>query len=386
MPKKYIKAGVPAGDLYDVVNALTGAQEDGSQGDATLGPNGEIAIDKDGNITMNPPDGSVHATVDNAIKLNNQPASYYAKATDAFATYTHSFSGGVHNLTGSGDNIKFISVADYNGEPIKINGTTCTARTISGDAIWAGFFKRDNMVTCFKKGTILNFNGGGLASSEVAKLTPENIKTGVNIVANGKTISGNFTADGNVAANEILNGKVAYSRGQRIVGQIPSKGGESFRPTTYDQTINAGQYLSGNQIIQGDWNLRSENIKSGATIFGVRGNYDVSQAGYFASTPLRSGGTFNDFIEVNTTFNKCRAMAKVDAPYYYATVRITVWGWNGNSWVEIFKQEDYVGTTTNDYARASVNQEFYGYSRYRLNIYTDKDTFNTSGFGCLQGY
>ena len=278
MPKKYIKAGVPAGDLYDVVNALTGAQEDGSQGDATLGPNGEIAIDKDGNITMNPPDGSVHATVDNAIKLNNQPASYYAKATDAFATYTHSFSGGIHNLTGTGDNIKFISVADYNGEPIRVNGTTCTARTIGGDNIWAGFFKRDNMVTCFKKGTILNFNGGGLASSEIAKLTPANIKTGVSIKANGKTITGTFTADGTVAANQMLSGKIAYSKGQKIVGTIPSKASQSYRPTTSNQTINAGYYLSGAQTIQGDANLKSENIKSGVTIFGVRGNLDSNKA------------------------------------------------------------------------------------------------------------
>lgn len=278
MPKKYIKAGVPAGDLYDVVNALTGVQEDGSQGDATLGPNGEIAIDKDGNITMNPPNGSVHATVDNAIKLNNQPASYYAKTTDAFATYTHSFSSGVHNLTGTGDNIKFISVADYNGEPIKVNGTTCTARTIGGDNIWAGFFKRDNMVTCFKKGTILNFNGGGLASSEIAKLTPQNIKTGVSITANGKTVTGNFTADGTVAANQMLSGKIAYSKGQKIVGTIPSKASQSYRPTTSNQTINAGYYLSGAQTIQGDANLKSENIKSGVTIFGVRGNLDSNKA------------------------------------------------------------------------------------------------------------
>lgn len=386
MPKKYIKAGVPAGDLYDIVNSLTGVQEDGSQGDVTYGPNGEIVIDKDGDITMNPADGSVHATIDNSNKLNNQPASYYAKATDAFSTYTHSFSGGVHNLTGSGDNIKFISVADYNGEPIKINGTTCTARTISGDAIWAGFFKRDNMVTCFKKGTILNFNGGGLASSEVAKLTPENIKTGVNIVANGKTISGNFTADGNVAANEILNGKVAYSRGQRIVGQIPSKGGESFRPTTYDQTISAGQYLSGNQIIQGDWNLRPENIKSGATIFGVRGNYDP-KTDYFNTTGILTGTAINFQIQVAAPSLQCRAFGRVDAPQYYATSRIVVYGSNdGVFWIELYRSEEYVSTEPNNWARASVNQMFSGYSRYRMDLFTDKNTFNVIGMGMLQGF
>lgn len=386
MPKKYIKAGVPAGDLYDVVNALTGAQEDGSQGDVALGPNGEITIDKDGNITMNPPDGSVHATVDNSNKLNNQPASYYAKATDAFSTYTHSFSDGVHNLTGSGDNIKFISVADYNGEPIKINGTTCTARTIGGDAIWAGYFKRDNVVTCFKKGTILNFNGGGLAGSVAAKLTPENIKTGISITANGKTVTGTFTADGNAAANEILNGKIGYANGQRIVGQIPSKSGQTYRPTTHDQTINAGQYLSGNQIIQGDGNLVPANIKSGATIFGVRGNYDPKQD-YFSTTGILTRGPINTQIQVTAPSLQCRALGRVDAPYYYATSRIAVYGSNdGASWAELYKSEEYVGTDSNNWARASVNQIFSGYSRYRMDLFTDKDTFNVIGVGMLQGF
>lgn len=386
MPRKYIKAGVPAGDLYDVVNALTGVQEDGSQGDVTLGPNGEIAIDKDGNITMNPPDGSVHTTVDNSNKLNNQPASYYAKATDAFSIYTHSFSGGFHNLTGSGDNIKFISVADYNGEPIKINGTTCTARTIGGDTIWAGYFKRDNVVTCFKKGTILNFNGGGLAGSVAAKLTPENIKTGISITANGKTVTGNFTADGNVAANEILNGKIGYANGQRIVGQIPSKSGQTYRPTTNDQTINAGQYLSGNQIIQGDGNLVPANIKSGATIFGVRGNYDPKQD-YFNTTGILTGGPINAQIQVAAPSLQCRALGRVDAPYYYANSRIVVYGSNdGASWAELYKSEEYVGTDSNNWARASVNQIFSGYSRYRMDLFTDKDTFNVIGMGMLQGF
>lgn len=386
MPKKYIKAGVPAGDLYDVVNALTGAQEDGSQGDVTLGPNGEIVIDKNGNITMNPEDGSVHTTVDNSNKLNNQPASYYAKTTDAFSTYTHSFSGGFHNLTGTGNNIKFISVADYNGEEIRVNGSPCYCKLINGDFIWPGFFKRDNVVTCFRKGNVLNFNGGGLAKSEVNKLTPENIKTGINITINGKIVNGKFTSDGNVTANEMLNEKIGYANGQRIVGQIPSKSGQTYRPTTYDQTINAGQYLSGNQIIQGDINLKSENIKTGATIFGVRGNYDPKQD-YFNTTGILTGTPIDSQIQVAAPSQQCRAFGRVDAPYYYTTARIIISGSNdGVIWTELYRSEEYVGSETNNWARASVNQVFSGYNRYKMELFTDKNTYNTIGMGMLQGF
>ena len=47
-------------------------------------------------------------------------------------------------------------------------------------------------------------------------------------------------------------------------------------PGTADQTIAAGQYLSGAQTIKGDANLVAGNIKSGVSIFGVAGTYEGS--------------------------------------------------------------------------------------------------------------
>ena len=54
----------------------------------------------------------------------------------------------------------------------------------------------------------------------------------------------------------------------------PTKGAETFTPKTYNQTISSGRWLTGTQTIKGDANLVAANIKSGVSIFGVRGTLE----------------------------------------------------------------------------------------------------------------
>lgn len=54
---------------------------------------------------------------------------------------------------------------------------------------------------------------------------------------------------------------------------------KTWTPTTSNQSIPAGTYLSGTQTIKGDSNLVASNIKSGVTIFGVTGNFVGSTEG-----------------------------------------------------------------------------------------------------------
>ena len=54
---------------------------------------------------------------------------------------------------------------------------------------------------------------------------------------------------------------------------VTQKSAASFTPTTFNQTIAAGQYLSGVQTIAGDSDLVSVNIKSGVSIFNVSGTF-----------------------------------------------------------------------------------------------------------------
>lgn len=71
---------------------------------------------------------------------------------------------------------------------------------------------------------------------------------------------------------KMLSGNTAYANGVKYTGSISSKSAQTYTPTTSDQTISAGQYLSGAQTIKGDANLSSVNIKSGISIFGVEGS------------------------------------------------------------------------------------------------------------------
>jgi hypothetical protein len=83
------------------------------------------------------------------------------------------------------------------------------------------------------------------------------------------------TADGTAQAGDLLQGETAYAGGALVTGTIPTKAAQTYTPGTTQQTIAAGQYLGGAQVIAGDTNLRGANIISGTSIFGVVGTLTV---------------------------------------------------------------------------------------------------------------
>ena len=94
-----------------------------------------------------------------------------------------------------------------------------------------------------------------------------------------------YKTGGSVQANQMLAGVTGYSKGVLVTGTIPSRGTVTYTPGTTNQTIGAGQYLSGAQTIIGDPDLVAGNIRSGVNIFGVNGTY-TSDANANASTIL----------------------------------------------------------------------------------------------------
>ena len=84
--------------------------------------------------------------------------------------------------------------------------------------------------------------------------------------------TGTDTSDATMTSGgQMLSGVTAYSQGTKYTGTITSKSAQTYTPGTTDQTIAAGQYLSGAQTISGDADLVSGNIKDGVNIFGVTG-------------------------------------------------------------------------------------------------------------------
>lgn len=69
---------------------------------------------------------------------------------------------------------------------------------------------------------------------------------------------------------------------------VPTKGAETYTPTTADQTIPSGRWLAGNQTIKGDANLLPANIKKNVSIFSVVGTYEGGGGGSSSYTQLAS--------------------------------------------------------------------------------------------------
>ena len=96
------------------------------------------------------------------------------------------------------------------------------------------------------------------------------------------------TSDANAVAGDILSGKTGYVNGVKVSGNIQSKAAATYTPTTSDQTINAGQYLSGAQTVKGDANLVGSNILSGVSIFNVPGSLTLPTISQDATTKVLS--------------------------------------------------------------------------------------------------
>lgn len=152
----------------------------------------------------------------------------------------------------------------------------------------------------------MKFNANYSDVATTIGLTPDKIKRGETILnIEGNVQEGIDTSNANAVETDILSGKTAYVDGNKITGTITSKEAQTYIPSSSEQIIDAGQYLSGAQtisavpteektitpsalsqeiiptenkflskvIVSGDANLTAKNVKSGVTIFGVEGSY-----------------------------------------------------------------------------------------------------------------
>lgn len=107
-------------------------------------------------------------------------------------------------------------------------------------------------------------------------LYPESIKAGIDIYG----VRGTYTNDANAVASDILSGKTAYARGNKITGNISTYSGDRSisAPTISGNnlitpTISNGYYNNA-RLSFPKGNLSPENIKKGVNIFGVTGSMD----------------------------------------------------------------------------------------------------------------
>ncbi len=131
---------------------------------------------------------------------------------------------------------------------------------------------------------------------------------------------------GDATSDEILSGKTAYVQGKLVVGTIPSKGAATYTPSTTNQIISAGQYLSKAQIIKGDSNLKAGNIACGVTIFGVTGTKDCAPStllsGLYTTAKI---GEYVQMTPISTSYTISTSLTGYDSAQTIKPSELKLW-------------------------------------------------------------
>ena len=168
---------------------------------------------------------------------------------------------------------------------------------------------------------------GGNIGANITNLTGANIKSSVAVGG----VTGNFTDDGTATSGDMLSGKVAYSKGQKVTGSITPRGNASGTIKTQGGTVSISPgYYTGGSISANISGLYASNIKQGVSVGGVVGDYK--------GEPLTGQEIIlkqDDFIQFNT--DQTKYVYTIPAIYKnYHTIKIRADGyssWRSNTYI-----------------------------------------------------
>lgn len=199
-----------------------------------------------------------------------------------------------------------------------IGNAILTGYTRSGDVLIRDGYTTDLFIPAEKFGDATAVDvaaGKTFTSASGLKLTGTATSTSTTPNLQSKSVTPSESAQ-TVSPDDGYDGLSSVSVGaisSTYIGSgVTQKSAAIYTPTTSDQTIASGQYLSGTQTIKGDANLVAWNIKSGVSIFGVSGTYN--------------GG--------ETTSNNCEAYhitSASDTISFNGTGTVKVWGYGYKS-------------------------------------------------------
>lgn len=197
-------------------------------------------------------------------------------------------------LSGASGNAEFFDTSDatldsgakmLSGNTAYANGTkftgsiatkTGTDITASGDTVTvpAGYYASQNTKSVG--------SGSATGPSSVSG-TSATVSTGTNTLTLSKTVSITpVVSAGYVSAGTAANASVS------LTASVTTKAAATITPSTSNQEIAAGTYLTGKQTISGDANLVASNIKSGVSIFGVAGSLTSATVSQDSTTKVLS--------------------------------------------------------------------------------------------------
>ena len=210
----------------------------------------------------------------NTIASHVLAGDTFSNEDDTGITGTMPNNGAVTNTIASAGGTYTIPLGFHNGGGVitapSLANVTSAGTITSGAQILSGYKAISN-------GTLYT---GTIASKTATTYSPS---TSAQTIASGQYLSGAQTiaaTTGTANTGQVLSGYTFNSaNGIGLTGTIANKGATTYTPSTSNQTISAGQYLSGAQTILGDADLIASNIISSANIFGVQGSATIASLG-----------------------------------------------------------------------------------------------------------
>ena len=181
-------------------------------------------------------------------------------------------------------NNNLAGATSINGKPLYKPGTTTAPNLVAGKAVTVWYNAAKG---CF----FIKASGEGTAQVG-------DVLAGKTFTNDNDIYTGTMPNNGAVSHSLPINGgytiPAGYHNGSgKVTQSITTKVAQTYTPGTADQSIAAGQYLSGAQTIKGDANLIPANILSGKSIFGVAGSVIAGKK--FASGTTVSSNTVDLF-------------------------------------------------------------------------------------------